>query len=100
MSKILRFEELLSKSELKQIEIWAISEFAPEKRNYKFMPERKKYRIVHDHDGRKVAGLLEYSDRDFARSFAQAMQKKFPHRNYRVEEINLSARERFIETVY
>lgn len=51
------------------------------------MQNQNKYRIAHDHEGKIIYGLLEYTDRDFVLKFVNAMNKAFPARKYRLESI-------------
>ncbi len=103
MPRITPFEEILSKSELRLIENWAMTKFVPREKLFKVKAMEKefvRFKLIHTHDGRKVSGLLEYTNKQIAVGFANALNKNFPERLYRVVPVKpTTGRERVLELV-
>ncbi len=86
MAKIINFGDFLSKRELDKITAWAMKTFpAPEKK--KMHGTQMKYRITHRHESRSVIGVLEYDRRETVQPLADALNKRFPSREYKVEVV-------------
>jgi hypothetical protein len=56
-----------------------------------------KYRIVNEHGEQTTVSLIKFESRENLQKFADALNRRFPNRKYKVEAVRQSAREEIFE---